>query len=244
MEQSGDQYDDKRPLQWLQIREWSPVWSGIQCRCMQWYYIYSKVLANIQFPGLIISGGTDRRSTEIFPAQISCAIPSFPDEGNLSIFILIFVFAIHFDPKSWSAGATPFPLSTMVGILFCAAARKPASLASPGTRGSSPTGRSLPPWGLRYHWSFSYLPTHNPLLSKKRRYHAAVVTRSDTIILVGGIDTKVSHVIANLCQISLKWKSPRRLMEPGRRVKLWKVSCQLHICLVSDWFRWEGGGWV
>ena len=117
----------------------------------------------------------------------------------------------------------------MVGILFRAAARKPASLASPGTRGSSPTGRSLPPWGLRYHWSFSYLPTHNPLLSKKRRYHAAVVTRSDTIILVGGIDTKVSHVIANLCQISLKWKSPRRLMEPGRRVKLWKVSCQLNI---------------
>ena len=145
MEQSGDQYDDKRPLQWLQLREWSPFWSGIQCRCMQWYYIYSKVFANIQFPGLIISGGTDRRSTEIFPAQISCAIPSFPDEGNLSIFILIFVFAIHFDPKSRSAGATPFPLSTMVGILFRAAARKPASLASPGTRGSSPTGRSLPP---------------------------------------------------------------------------------------------------
>ena len=58
------------------------------------------IIGNIQFPGLIISGGTDRRSTETFPAQISCAIPSFPDEGNLSIFILIFVFAIHFDPKS------------------------------------------------------------------------------------------------------------------------------------------------
>ena len=125
---------------------------------MQWYYIYSKVLANIQFPGLIISGGTDRRSTEIFPAQISCVIPSFPDEGNLSIFILIFVFAIHFDPKSRSAGATPFPLSTMVGILFRAAARKPASLASPGTRGSSPhresnltLGRAWKfPWAMEF----------------------------------------------------------------------------------------------
>ena len=118
MEQSGDQYDDKRPLQWLQLREWSPIWSGIQCWCMQWYYIYSKVLANIQFPGLIISGGTDRRSTEIFPAQISCAIPSFPDEGNLSIFILIFVFAIHFIPRVEALGPHPFPYQQWSGYCF------------------------------------------------------------------------------------------------------------------------------